>query len=336
MRGLLKSVVQRWSVPDPSVYFWRSAKTRDRAIRTVEAVGPDVILTSSPPHSNHDIGRWLSEQTSISWVADFRDPYIIDPRYCPTGIRRIRWGAHRRFEESVYQHAAMTVHAIPIQARWARRVYPFARDRVRILTNGCPPEIAQGRVEPDVTPGGRKSVRVVGVIGDDEAIELATAVSSLAKSSTDIELRLVGRPTAVHDRLRDMLGDRLVVTGLIPHDQALRQIAGADVLVCPLSAARSRNLLLSSKLFEYLATGKPTIVINPTLPDRQFLRRVPFARVLDHPSVDGVAAAIRESLESHHESQSGVIDRFRQAYNRREQVRRLAGWLDGLTVAAVG
>ncbi len=328
-RQWLQKYLEWASVPDTSIFFWRSAKTRATAMRAVHATQPHAILTTCPPHSNHDIGLWLSRQTDIPWVADFRDPYVIDPRYQLSGIGGMLWPLHRRYEAAIYRHASLTVHAIPVQTRWARLAYPDARQRIKTLTNGCPPQLAEGRVDPDRSSNGRRSVRVVGMIADDGAIKLAEAIDSLVAGGEDLELRLVGYPTKVEGQLKATLGDRVIITGLVPHDQALRQIAGADVLICYLDMERARNLLLSSKLFEYLATGKPTLVINPTLPDRQLLRRVPFARVLHQPQTKQVADAIRDALQTD-DLPADQIDTYRQQFSRRAQTRQLSQWLDEL------
>ena len=67
---------------------------------------------------------------------------------------------------------------------------------------------------------------------------------------------------------------------------------GADVLVNYLSTERSEHYLLSSKLFEYLATRCPVIEVNPTVPDRQLLRRLPDVVVLKHPTLEELKEAL--------------------------------------------
>jgi hypothetical protein len=82
----------------------------------------------------------------------------------------------------------------------------------------------------------------------------------------------------------------------LDHREALAELLGVGVLVAVLSPADSRALLLSSKLFEYLACGKPIVIINPSRPDRQFLRPMQGVRLLSMPSVVELEDAIRRAI----------------------------------------
>jgi len=326
---LAKSPIGEWPVPDFSIGIWR--KGRAKALDLVRSIKPHAILTTSPPHSIHALGMWLSKETGIPWVADFRDPYVIDLRFRPRGLSKLRWPAHRKFERRIYNEAALVVHAIPIQARWARMAYRSARARIVTLTNGCPLELAEGKVKPALTRNGRRSIRVVGSISPIETEQLARTILRLVESGIDAEFVLVSKRRAWIDSIGQLLGDRLVATGALRHDLALQQVAGADVLVCTLSYNRSGALLLSSKLFEYLATGKPVIVINPTVPDRQFLRNFSGVRMLVAPDDEELETALRWALEPDSKPPLEQTRRFREEFNRRTQTAQLAGWLNELT-----
>src|SRR5262249_22971314 len=96
-------------VPDVGIGFWRGV--RPRALRAVEEFQPHLIVTTGPPHSNHDIGMWLHRQTKIPWVADFRDPYIIDRRFSPRFPFQWMMPAHKRYAAELYEDAALVTHA---------------------------------------------------------------------------------------------------------------------------------------------------------------------------------------------------------------------------------
>jgi glycosyltransferase involved in cell wall biosynthesis len=323
----------RTIVPHASISFWRAV--RAQVLESVEQLRPDAILTTGPPHSNHDIGMWLTEKTGIPWVADFRDPYVIDRRYGPFGpLGRLRAHAHNRYEQAIYERAALLVHAIPLHARWARRRYPFARKRIRILPNGCPRELTGGDLKPYLAEGQRKSIRVIGRIGPGEALQIASALHQISNEGSELELRIVGAEPTNRTALARLLGERLVTTGPVRHEDALRHMVGADVLVSSLSREREGTLGLSSKLYEYLATGKPVIAINPTTPDRQLLRGVSGVQVLNRPGVPEVAAAIRSSLGIGAGPSREHVGAWRARYDRRVQTGVLAGWLHGLTNTA--
>ena len=315
-------------VPDPSVLFWD--KHRERILERVRAIQPDVILTTSPAHGNHAIGLWLAAETGIPWVADFRDPYVIDNRFQAVGLGLLRWATHHRFERAIYHRARLITHAIPFQARWARRQYPLARARIRTLTNGFPLEMLEHVGAPRATAGGRRSICVMGAILKTEQLQLARAIACLVAQGEDVELRFVGKPPHDLAPFRTLLGDRFVATGYVPHADSVRLVAGAAVLVNFLNAHRSASWLLSTKLFEYLASDRPVVLVNPSRSDRLLLRRVSGVRVVWQPSVEELKEALLAALQEPDRADPAGVERFRSEFNWAGRAHQLAGWLDEL------
>lgn len=321
------AVVRGLMVPGPDVVFWRGVRRRLPSI--VERHTPAAVMTGAPPIGNHDIGLFAKRTIGLPWVADFEDPTRIDRRFRVRGLSRLRHAEHVAYERSVYDHADLLTHVIPIHGRWARMAYPFARPKIRELTMAAPPDFSEGLIEPLVTAGGRRSVRVVGSMGAEEVVLLAGAVDRLVGAGHDLELRLVGKVPPTADRVRAILGDRAVITGYVPHREALGHIAGADLLVSSLSEERAKTMGLSSKLFEFIAAGRPFIEINPTRSDRLFFRSVPGAVVVRAPTEAHLAGLIEGQLRGGG-LPAEVVERFRREKNWRVQAGRLAGWLDDL------
>jgi glycosyltransferase involved in cell wall biosynthesis len=169
---------------------------------------------------------------------------------------------------------------------------------------------------------------VIGRIMPDDALMLARAVYHLIEQGCDIELKIVGAEPANREALVRMLGDRLVTTGPVRHDDALRHMLGADVLISSVSRKRARTLALSSKLFEYLSTGRPVIAINPTVPDRQLLRGAEGVQILEQPNDGSTAAAILKALEDGAGPSAAWVKEWGELYDRRTQTGVLAGWLE--------
>lgn len=313
-------------VPGPSVVFWR--RVRLRALELVRQVDPGVILSSSPPHSVHDLSLYLHRQTSIPLIVDWQDPYTIDPRFQPRGIARLMWGRHRRFEKSLYKHAALNVHCIPTHARWASRQFPFASSRIRTLLNGVPETMEQAMKEPIAPTPPRRSIRIVGWAGDDQLHKIAMAIHQQIDHGHDLDLSLIGQPPSDADSLRQRLGDRLIIHGPVAHDQALRYMAGGDVLLCVLSPERASHIRLSCKLFEYLATGRPVVVINPTRSDRHLLRSLNGVEILEKPDIEQIGQALARALQPEAAPPAEQVTRFRQQYSRRAQTAQLAQWMN--------
>lgn len=291
-------------VPDVSVVFWRGVAARLRG--AIEGARAEMMVTCSPPHSVHQVGFGVRD---VPWVLDFQDPHLMDVRYGPRGLAGLVTSEkHLAFKERCNGEASAMVHANALHDRWVRMRFPAARHKCHLLEPVCPEDLASGRVEPALTAGGRRSVRVVGFIGEEEAVSLARAVRELVdgapggrageRSAADIEVRFVGKMPGTAERIRALLGDRVVFTGALVHDEAKRQIQGADLLVSYLSPYRSSYNGISSKLFEFVAARKPVIQINPTAPDRHLLRRLRTIQVLEAPSTGDLSRAIEKGLSA--------------------------------------
>lgn len=331
IRALARSPLQGWFVPDFAVVsVWR--RVRARTMEVIEKLKPHAILTSSPPHAAHELGMWAAKKADIEWVADFRDPYLLEPKHRPRGLARVRWSAHQQFEAQIYDKAKLITHATPMHARWARRTYPQARSKIVTIYNGFPLELPASvdevKAQRSQHKPARLSIRVVGFMSADELTQIARALIQIVARGKDVELRLVGQPPENVVQLGEMLGDRLVVVGVVRHDEAMRQIAGADTLVCIADLARAQLIGLSTKVFEYVATGKPVILLNPKRPDRQFVRKLQGIRMLDTPSDEQVAEALEWALDPESCPPPEQVERFRREFNRRDQAKQLAVLLD--------
>ncbi len=161
----------------------------------VDRLRPKVVLTTSPPHSIHDVGIWLSSQRpQLPWVADFRDPYLIDRRFGLRRLRRLRAGQHRRFEADVYAHAALLPMRSTSASVGTSSLSGGVR-RIRTLTNGVP--LILGAIAPVLSPAGRRSIRVMGASDLDQRCRLPDPFCSYASRVTIWNFVLSGRGAAV-------------------------------------------------------------------------------------------------------------------------------------------
>lgn len=325
---IFDKLIDPLSVPDSFVWKWR--RLSNRAIAIAEQWKPDVVMSSSPPHSIHLVGREVAQATGVPWVADFRDPYLIDRRFDLRGLKKLFAKQHREFERGIYRDAALCIHAIPIHGRWAAQHYPFARDTIRILPNGIPSELLDEHFLHAGMRSSRLSIRGVGYFGRGAVAIMASVLRSLEQRGIEAELRHAGRVVDAPVSVPPDLKDRLQFLGRVDHQRALREIVGADVLLKFDDLERAKVNGLSSKLFEYLATGKPIVAINLTRPDRQLLRRIPWCWCLENPRPDAIVDAVEQAVATKAKPCEEWLRAFRQQYNRRNQTQRLACWLEEL------
>ncbi|TWU00136.1 hypothetical protein Pla108_10800 [Botrimarina colliarenosi] len=319
----LQRQAERFFVPDITLLSWRRLAVE--AVETAQSIAPDVILSSSPPHSIHWIGRHLAQATGAKWAADFRDPYALDDRFVPGGWLTPLTLLHQRHERQIYRDADLTIHAIPIHGRWSRRHYTDRRGPAELLPNGAPSDLQGLAAElPPRPPEAPLELRSVGQIADDAPQALYEAIKRLRAEGLPLRFLHAGHLPAGVAELPVDHGDFMTFLGLVPHDEAMRLVVGADLLLAYLSEKRSRHLLLTSKLFEYLGACKPVLVVNPTRPDRQFLKRRSGCVSVSHPNTEELATAIRSLAEPSRSSRPTELEAI---YDRRQQTAMLSEWL---------
>ncbi len=106
------------------------------------------------------------------------------------------------------------------------------------------------------------------------------AISEVREENTVCEF--VGKIDCLHlfEPLKKKLGDRLIFSGQLPHDEVIKKINDADVL---LNIGNKLSTMIPSKIFEYISYTKPIISTyesdaDPSLPH---LKIYPLALLLD-------------------------------------------------------
>lgn len=314
-RSVARTVIDRISVPDASV--WGIRRDRSRALAFLRQCDPDVVLSSSPPHSIHGSAFFIANRLHVPWVADFRDPLVIDSRYRDVGRRTLRNLLRRRFEDGVHRNADAVIHTIPIHHRWTRLRYPNRRERFSLIPNGAPEDLSSlDRADRDDAPSRPFLVFSSSTPPPPEIRRLAQ-VWRAAGIEGPIVMCCCGRGEPSDSEITD--GVRLRVLGRIPHRDVLRRTAEADLLLAYLPNERSRTMGFSSKLNEYLAVGRPVAIVNPTLPDRQFLRRWPIATVIDPALPVDSGRAVRRVIDYAASDGDANATAFYRTFNRPDQ-----------------
>ncbi|MEL6796749.1 MAG: glycosyltransferase [Planctomycetota bacterium] len=326
-RSRLKKTVRRLLfVPDSAGRFWNAAHAR--LVEEAGRASPDVVLVTMPPWGTLHAARRLSREIDVPFVTEYRDSFMIDTRYGPHGLRALRAGAFRRFDRVGQTSADLVLHQIPTEHRWSRLTYPETRDRMRVLTNGFPATMLEGGIDPILDERGRRSVRCVGAMGGAEMLQLARATRRLVEEGQDLALTLVGPPPESADEIRGVLGDRAEIVGRVRHETAIGYVLGADVLVNYIASHRRASFLLSTKMFEYVASGKPVIEINPSRSDRYFLRSLPGVLVASDPTDDDVAALLRRGLAGEGRPTEEAREWLIREHAWHAKAAQVSGWLE--------
>jgi len=226
----------------------------------------DVLVTTGPPHSMHLIGMALKQKLNIPWLADFRDPWTNIDYYNDLNLSKRADRLHHRMEKKVLQNAdSVTVVSWGMEADF-NRIRP---GKYHVIPNGYDADDMAGL--PAITPDNNKfALAHIGSLTRTRNPEnLWAALHQLCKENKDFARDLlfynVGKiDVSVLDSLTKAgLKKYLVKIDYLPHDLILTEQRKASVLLLLINNTPNAKLILTGKLFEYLAARRPVVCIGP-------------------------------------------------------------------------
>ncbi len=317
LRLLARLNARRLSVPDAGVYW--SLGSVPAGLRVIAEERIDVVLTTSPPISVNLLGAALKARAGIPWVADLRDSPLSPDR------RR-----HVRGERAVARLVARRADAVVTATRGIA-------EEMRELDPRGPVETIENAADFDDFAGLRyvrgdcfRITHTGSFVGRRDARPFLEALAR----SEEVVARFVGDfPFADRAHLAKLgLDGRVETTGYLLRAETLAEQRAADALLLLLpDTGRAGRGILTTKLFEYLAAGRPILaVVQPDSEAAALIEETRAGVVVAPGDVDGIAAALRALAERWREDalpELRLDAALRARLDRRERAERLADLL---------
>lgn len=266
-------VVRTWLYATPNEGFARKIISHlsfmvSAVLLGWRASGPaDVVVVSSPTFFSIGAGWLLARLKRARLVVDVRDlwPAIFTELGVLTNRRII--GLLERLELAAYA-AADTVIVVSdgFRANLIGRGVPAGK--VYTVRNGACP----GAFDPAVPPDPALRARLGA--GDGDCLVLYAGTHGISQGLTSVAeaaAQLAGEPIrfafvgegADKRRLRDRVAElglrNVTMLPGMPHEQVPALLAAADICLVPLRDLPLFSTFIPSKMFEYLAAGKPVV-----------------------------------------------------------------------------
>ncbi len=292
----------------------------------------DAIMSSGPPHTTHIIARNVKRATGLPWLADFRDPWTDIDFYDQLKLSKWADRKHRRMEQTVLKEADQL---LTVSNFCAKDFVKLGADNFAVITNGY--DTADFEIErPPLTQ--KFTISHIGSLNKDRNIrELWQAMGELCAShpdlKRDLQLRFIGKTDyQVFEYLKQYgLEENYEKIAYIPHNEVLQYSCSSQVLLLLVNRTPNALGVLTGKLFEYLATGRPILAIGPEGGD--------FAGVIDSAKAGAAIeytdqARMKEVILNYYEGfRAGNLEVDGEGilkYSRRELTRELVGLLEGM------
>ena len=292
------------------------------------------VVTSGPPHSVHLVGRRL-QKTGVPWVADFRDPWTGINFYHDLPMSRFSRALDRRLERRVLRRADAVTTVSPTWARLLERQGGLAPGAVTVVHNGVD--------EADLAAAEGEAVRrdafVLAHVGslyatrNPEAVWRAVRRLRAAGRAPRLTIRLVGTTDRAVRQSAQATGAPVEAVPYVAHAEAVREQARAALLLLSIEPFPADGGMVTGKLYEYLASGRPVLGVGPAGGDAAaLLAETAGGAMFDRGDVDGLAAEIDRHYRAWEAGAplAGAAWDAVAPYTRRAQTARLADVIRGL------
>lgn len=293
---------------------------------------PDLIFSSSPPHSLQLIAEKLSAWSGIPWVADFRDPWTNIYHYDQMNRTSSTARKDKRLEQRVL-HRASQVTAV------SKGFFPdFDHPgKITVIPNGYDPADMPERGA--VRRNDKFTIRYMGSMKRRQVVDaffkLMQDLADDPNTKDRIRVELIGRmDPGVQQIVREMKLDETVrLAGYMDHDRAMQKIAEADLLLLVIGRGNRNQNILTSKLFEYLMMKKPILAYGPVDGEAsRILQETGTGKMFDYEDLSGTRAFILKQCGNWKDGQSEgnpqTIDIER--YSRLNLTRQFVNLFEGL------
>ena len=291
----------------------------------------DVVLSSSPPLSTHRLGRDIARASGIPWVADFRDIMEQEARR-PRAVREqlCRWRLGIR-ERQLIQSAA---GVIVVSEQHRKIMRSKCKSDIYVIPNGYDPELFSSA--PEILQEKFRIAYVGRILSewvqDPRCLFQAVdrLLSEAAVDAADIELSFFGTESTIVERLAAPFACRRVVRvePRVPYERVPQLLSQQTVLLV-LTTQGSRGVL-TTKIFEYLAVGRPVLCVPGDGDAVDTLLSQTSGGVVCS-SVDSVVSTLRRWYEEWRETGTVMLRGDAEEigrYSRKRQAAQLAGILE--------
>ncbi len=222
----------------------------------------NLIITTGPPHSTHLIGMKLKKKYGIKWISDFRDPWtnIYYLKLFPLTNRSKE--RHRLLEMEVLKNSD---HVITVSNQLKVDLQKKSSN-VTILYNGYDKtdfENSKNKFEY------YSSDLVMSYIGNFKPNQFFDGFLELIESSLQknphLKIKFIGPMDAKVENELKLIhhSDKIEFVGPVDHQKALKFMKMAAILLIIIPQGENEKGIITGKIYEYMASGKPILSIGP-------------------------------------------------------------------------
>lgn len=321
-KGLLKIIQSiRSNLFIPDAYKGWNTFAIKKATQIINDNNIKTVITTSPPHSSHLIGLSLKEKLNIKWIADFRDPWTDSRNYNSIGNSYFSKSRNKSLEKEVLLKAdkIFTV-GDSLKQVLINKSDNIQNSKICVIPNGYDKDDFEEGLNSNTDIF---NIFYTGTMEDSyDPYIFFDALKEVKESITNVKIN-----TNLVGYISKKIKQEILKTGLnckfipfVPHIEAIKYQQMASLLLLVIPNTINSNLILTGKLFEYLATRNNIICIGPKLGDAaKIIDECNCGKTFDRTNIQDIKNYIRTSIndfmnEKKMETNEHEIERYSREY----------------------
>ncbi|MBU8892324.1 MAG: glycosyltransferase [Bacteroidales bacterium] len=224
----------------------------------------EAIITTGPPHSTHLTGLAIKKELNLPWIADLRDPWtnIFYNKFFPRSKKTKKKDQY--LEDSVVKNADL----VTVVSKGLLDEFKNRAKKTEIIYNGFDP------ADIPETKAIKSEKFVLSYVGNfkpnQNVIAFWESISELKNEIPDFQdnfkINLTGNlNTGIFESIKKYaLNDFVETNPFVSHSEAIKLMVNSGLLLFIIPDTESNHLIITGKLFEYIASGTPVLPIGPS------------------------------------------------------------------------
>ncbi len=290
----------------------------------------DLIYASMSPFESAVVAGDLSRRFGIPWVADLRDPWVLDEMqvFYSAFHRKV----HLNKMHSSLSSASAIIMNTPEATSLIKHTFPdFAEKKIVTITNGFDTEdfsgivpsrndkkfriVHSGYLHAELGLDHERKRRLLEFFGGTEKgvriftrshIILLKSVEDWLKSRpsivNDLEICFVGAATGTDMAIaKESSASSLIhFAGYAQHAESLNMVRTANLLFLPMHKVRlgQRATIVPGKLYEYMASGRPILAAVPDGDAKDYLLASGTALICDPDNPEAMGKILDKTYDA--------------------------------------
>ncbi|MEE4196532.1 MAG: glycosyltransferase family 4 protein [Bacteroidales bacterium] len=286
----------------------------------------ETVISTGPPHSMHLIALQLKKELNIQWIADFRDPWTKVDYYhlLKTGKRADK--KHRKLERKVISSADVV---LTVSQSWAKDLEQLGGKKVKVITNGY--DALDFKDISNPVDDEFSIVHIGTVHKERNPHNLWMVLQELLKNNPDfqskLKIKLIGKVdfSVIEEMKVHGLEEFTERISYVQHNDIPKQMMRSRILLLLISRFSGSSGMIPGKVFEYLASGRPVLMLGNTQGDTaRLIREMGVGEVCEYEDTVQMKSAVVHLFQRYQAGNDDVESADIERFERRALTRSLA------------